>query len=158
MFGYRTSDWRHSGGKTSRFNISNTAARESITLRIFHPPPVLRCKTDINALTCHPLVFQVIAFQRVWISSICLSYMPNHHNLLDAVILKVIGDISLLWTLHFKDLYLECCDHVLENSSKYVWFSILRVLMLSTAVLKHPWLTLLHIFSVHVLTTSSISL
>jgi len=158
MFRYRTSDWRHSGGRTWRFNISNTAAQESITLRNFHAPPVLQCKTDTNALTCHLLVFHVTAFQRVWISSICLSYMPNHHNLLHAVILKVIGDISLLWNLYFKDLYLQCCDHVLENSSKYVWFSILRVFVFCTAVFKDPSLTLLQIFSTHVLATSSLSL
>jgi hypothetical protein len=158
MFRYRTSDWRHSGGRTWRLNISNTAARESITLRMFHAPSVLQCKNDIYALTCHVLVFQVTAFQRVWISSICLSCMPNHHNLLDGVILKVIGDICLLRNLYFKDLYLECCDHALENSSKYVWFSILRVLVLCTAVFKNPWLTLLQLFSIHVLTTSSISL
>jgi len=124
MFRYRTSDWRHSGSRTWRFNITNTAARGSITLRIFHLPPVPQCKTCINTLICHLLVLQVKAFQRVWISSIRVSYMSNHHNSLDVVILKVLGDISLLWTLHFKELYLECCDHVLKTSSKYDWFSM----------------------------------
>ena len=47
---------------------------------------------------------------------------------------------------------------MLETSSKYVWFSILRVFMLSTADFKHPWLTLQHIYIIHVLTANSITL